>query len=137
MPNYTPNFHLKKDLASERYSVETANGNSDIIDSTLKSHADLILGVSSVFRYLGTTTNAELPTSGMRINDTYYVTDLGYNKTWNGTAWLQSSMPIEIDSSLAYAGKAADAKATGDAINAIGIEVDDDGEGNVTLNIVK
>lgn len=137
MATYTENYHLRKDGLTERYSVNTQNSNMDTIDSVLGEHEGKIIGISSPFNFKGACTYANLPSSGMHVNDTWYVTDRSCNYTWNGTAWIQSSMPFEIDTSFTYAGKAADAKATGDAINAIDIEVDDDGEGNVTLNIVK
>lgn len=42
MPNYTPNYNLKKPLGTENYNVEDQNGNMDIIDTTLKNHETLI-----------------------------------------------------------------------------------------------
>ncbi|MBU7320265.1 hypothetical protein [Paenibacillus oleatilyticus] len=38
MPNFTPNFNLKKPLGSENYNIADANGNMDIIDATLGAH---------------------------------------------------------------------------------------------------
>jgi hypothetical protein len=36
MPNYTPNYNLKKPLQDEFYNIDDHNGNMDIIDETLK-----------------------------------------------------------------------------------------------------
>lgn len=35
MPNYTPNFKLKKPLGSESYNIEDQNGNMDVIEAAL------------------------------------------------------------------------------------------------------
>lgn len=46
----------------------------------------------SPFKFKGTLAKrANLPYSGNTINDTYYITELAYAMTWNGTGWSQSS----------------------------------------------
>ena len=40
MPNYTPNYNLKKPLSNENYNVEDQNNNMDIIDEKLKEIED-------------------------------------------------------------------------------------------------
>ena len=80
--------------------------------------------LSSQFTFKGECTYAELPTTGNRVNDTWYVTDRDYNMTWNGTEWKQSSAPIQIDSTLTEEGQAADALATGEAVNGLQEEID-------------
>lgn len=72
--------------------------------------------LGSQFTFKGATTSALLPQVGNVVNDTYFVTDLGYNETWNGTEWKQSGSPITVDSNLETAGYAADAQKTGNAI---------------------
>lgn len=72
--------------------------------------------LGSQFTFKGATTSALLPQTGNVVNDTYFVTDLGYNETWNGTEWKQSGSPITVDSNLETAGYAADAQKTGNAI---------------------
>lgn len=42
MPNYTPNYNLKKPLGNENYNVADQNGNMDIIDAQMKTNADAI-----------------------------------------------------------------------------------------------
>lgn len=49
--------------------------------------------ISSPYNYKGACTSTELSSkTGMAINDTWYLTDLKMKKTWNGTAWGQSSL---------------------------------------------
>lgn len=48
MPNYTTNYNLKKPLGSEQFTVDDANGNMDIIDTTLLSKVDKVSGKSLV-----------------------------------------------------------------------------------------
>lgn len=49
MPNFTPNFNLKKPLENENYNVNDVNGNMDIIDNELekaKNKIDLMISES-------------------------------------------------------------------------------------------
>lgn len=43
------------------------------------------------FNFKGSCLSNNLPTTAT-INDTWYCTDLKYNKTWNGSSWYQSSI---------------------------------------------
>lgn len=36
MPNYTPNYNLKKPLPTENYNIDDPNGNMDLLDAALK-----------------------------------------------------------------------------------------------------
>ena len=42
MPNYTPNYNLKKPLQTENYNIDDANGNMDIVDSAIKNVEDVV-----------------------------------------------------------------------------------------------
>lgn len=47
---------------------------------------------TSPFTFKGTVTaQSNLPSTGNTVNDTYYVTGLGYSMSWNGSAWSRSS----------------------------------------------
>lgn len=50
--------------------------------------------IGQAFYFKGSSTYANLPQSGNTVNDTYYVTDNDKKcwYTWNGTAWIQSSL---------------------------------------------
>lgn len=49
--------------------------------------------ISSPYNFKGSvSTSADLPSSGNVINDTYYITNEMVKKTWNGSAWYQSSL---------------------------------------------
>jgi hypothetical protein len=61
----------------------------------LNTKADKV-DVSAPFNFKGDTTYASLPTSGNKINDTYYCSDKKCRYTWNGEGWYQSSMN-EVD----------------------------------------
>lgn len=43
MPNYTPNINLEKPLQTENYNIDVHNGNSDKLDTIIKSLQDLIV----------------------------------------------------------------------------------------------
>ena len=85
--------------------------------------------ISNGLHFKGTTTYNALPTSGNNVGDFYYATDGNSthgegNYTWNGTAWCFSGKTTNIssafiDKTLSVSGKAADAKATGDAIQGV------------------
>lgn len=57
-----------------------------------KAMAELQTSVSSPYNFKGSTTYSSLPTSGNKVNDTYYCTDVKTKYTWNGSAWRQSSL---------------------------------------------
>ena len=61
----------------------------------LNTKADKV-DVSAPFNFKGDTTYASLPTSGNKLNDTYYCSDEKCRYTWNGEGWYQSSMN-EVD----------------------------------------
>lgn len=61
----------------------------------LNTKADKV-DVSAPFNFKGDTTYASLPTSGNKLNDTYYCSDKKCRYTWNGEGWYQSSMN-EVD----------------------------------------
>ena len=48
--------------------------------------------LTSPFNYKGTCLSTALPTSGNKVNDTYFCTDLQYRMSWNGSGWFQSSL---------------------------------------------
>lgn len=60
----------------------------DNLDSTKANKTDL----TSPYNFKGSCLSSALPASGNTVNDTYYCTDLKYRKTWNGSAWEQSSL---------------------------------------------
>lgn len=63
MPNYTPNYSLKKPLGTENYNVEDQNGNMDIIDAQIKANDDAIIShkTSSVLDHPdGSVTDAKI-----------------------------------------------------------------------------
>ena len=121
MPSYTEHYGLRKDFGSERYSVSTANGNSDIIDEELNKIDIRIKDLGSSFSFKGSCTYALLPTTATK-NDTWFVTDRNCNYTWNGTSWQQSSNVLVIDDAdnpQWTRGKAAEASAVNAKINEI------------------
>lgn len=96
MPDYTEHYQLRKDRGNERYSVSTANGNSDIIDRELNNLDIRVKDLGSSFAYKGSCTYSQLPSNAVK-NDTWFVTDRNCNYTWNGTSWSQSSNVLTID----------------------------------------
>lgn len=74
--------------------TEVAESNKSY-ELLLNTKADKV-DVSAPFNFKGTTTYAKLPTSGNKINDTYYCEDKLCRYTWNGEGWYQSSMN-EVD----------------------------------------
>ncbi len=42
MPEYTPNYNLKKPLGSEYYNIQDHNDNMDLIDQAMKQNSDSI-----------------------------------------------------------------------------------------------
>lgn len=48
--------------------------------------------ITSPFNFKGTIGYSSLPTSGNKVNDTYFCTDKNCRYTWNGSSWYQSSM---------------------------------------------
>ena len=66
--------------------IENKNSEQDDELSTLRTM------LSSPYNFKGDVASiSELPASG-EVNDTYYVQDVKYKVTWNGSAWVQSSM---------------------------------------------
>lgn len=63
----------------------------EALRSQLKQKANLT-DISSPYQFRGACLSANLPGSGNKINDTYYVTDKKCKFTWNGAAWYQSSL---------------------------------------------
>lgn len=74
--------------AATEYSAELANAIMQL-DSTKMDKAQ----ASEPFNFRGSVLFADLPAVG-DVNDTYYVTDLQYNMTWDGSKWSQSTAPV-------------------------------------------
>jgi len=65
---------------------------NQVLNDLQSSYAQQVLQNTSPFKFKGTVeAQSNLPSSGNTVNDTYYVTDLGYTMTWNGSAWSRSS----------------------------------------------
>ena len=115
----------------------TKQEEQDKIIDTKADKSDLVNGLN----FKGTTTYGALPTSDNSIGDFYYVTDGDGtngegNYTWNGISWNFSGKTTNIstdiiDNTLSVSGKAAGAKATGDAISQIKEDIGDLGNKNL------
>ena len=58
-----------------------------------KQVSDIQKTVTTPFNFKGDVDSiSNLPSSGNKVNDTYYVKDVQYRMTWNGTEWFQSSL---------------------------------------------
>ena len=75
-----------------RFGDEDEEGQSTLIEQMLAKLGEYQKKSASPYNFKGSCLSSALPTSGNTINDTYYCTDLKYRKTWNGTAWEQSSL---------------------------------------------
>lgn len=87
----------------ERFDETPTTGSKNAVESGgVKTVTDGLQGqittletqIGQAFYFKGSTTYANLPASGNTVNDTYYVTDNDKKcwYTWNGSAWIQSSM---------------------------------------------
>ena len=77
---------MRVDVDGKRHSTA-----EEALRSQLKQKANLT-DISSPYQFRGACLSANLPGSGNKINDTYYVTDKKCKFTWNGAAWYQSSL---------------------------------------------
>jgi hypothetical protein len=77
---------MRVDVDGKRHSTA-----GEALRSQLKQKANLT-DISSPYQFKGACLSANLPGSGNKINDTYYVTDKKCKFTWNGAAWYQSSL---------------------------------------------
>ena len=58
-----------------------------------KQVSDIQKTVTTPFNFKGDVDSiSALPSTGNQVNDTYYVKDVKYRMTWNGTGWFQSSL---------------------------------------------
>lgn len=58
-----------------------------------KQVSDIQKTVTTPFNFKGDVDSiSALPSTGNQVNDTYYVKDVQYRMTWNGTGWFQSSL---------------------------------------------
>ena len=80
-------YDKRSTLGMKKY-VDQADGQLQGQITTLETQ------IGTAFFFKGSSTYAELPSSGNTVNDTYYVTDNDKQcwYTWNGTNWVQSSM---------------------------------------------
>ena len=62
MASYTPNYNLKKPADADTYDIADANGNMDILDSTLHSQNEAVANVQNGLAYIVGNTNT---TGGM------------------------------------------------------------------------
>ena len=73
MPNFTPNYNLKKPLGTENYNVEDQNGNMDIIDTELKAQAGATAAHLADDVHVGVFSSAGASTPSPTTNSTTYV----------------------------------------------------------------
>lgn len=82
-PNYWTRWESKDAL------VQFLDSEIKRLDEEKAGKVDL----ASPFNFKGTLTSLDkLPSSNNEINDTYYISDLKYRVSWNGSGWYQSSM---------------------------------------------
>lgn len=113
----------REEIEATKRTFNAKQEAQDIIINTKADKSSLVNGLN----YKGTTTYRSLPASGNNVGDFYYVTDGDGtngegNYAWNGTAWYFSGKTTNIstdiiDNTLSVSGKAAGAKAAGDAIS--------------------
>lgn len=75
-----------------RFGDEKEAQQSTLIEQMLAKLGEYQKKSASPYNFKGSCLSSALPASGNTINDTYYCTDLKYRKTWNGSAWEQSSL---------------------------------------------
>lgn len=75
-----------------RFGDEKEEQQSTLVEQMLAKLGEYQKKSASPYNFKGSCLSSELPASGNTINDTYYCTDLKYRKTWNGSAWEQSSL---------------------------------------------
>ena len=75
-----------------RFGDEKEAQQSTLVEQMLAKLGEYQKKSASPYNFKGSCLSSELPASGNTINDTYYCTDLKYRKTWNGSAWEQSSL---------------------------------------------
>ncbi len=82
-------YALQEDMLDVQADITTLQTNLDELNRTKADKTQ----ISSPYNYKGACTSTELASkTGMVVNDTWYLTDLKMKKTWNGTAWEQSSL---------------------------------------------
>jgi hypothetical protein len=90
-----------KDISIPNHDIAYAN---EVLSYLQTAFATNVLQSTSPFKFKGTVAaQANLPGSGNTINDTYFVSGLGYTMTWNGSAWSRSSYEGGGALSLSYA----------------------------------
>lgn len=86
---------------------------NQVLNDLQSSYAQQVLQNTSPFKFKGTiAAQSNLPSSGNTVNDTYYVTGLGYSMTWNGSAWSRSSFTSGDFFNLNYSQRTAIAENT-------------------------
>lgn len=75
-----------------RFGDEDEAQQSTLIEQMLAKLGEYQKKSASPYNFKGSCLSSALPASGNTVNDTYYCTDLKYRKTWNGSAWEQSSL---------------------------------------------
>ena len=75
-----------------RFGDEKEEQQSTLVEQMLAKLGEYQKKSASPYNFKGSCLSSALPASGNTINDTYYCTDLKYRKTWNGSAWEQSSL---------------------------------------------
>ena len=75
-----------------RFGDEKEAQQSTLVEQMLAKLGEYQKKSASPYNFKGSCLSSALPTSGNKINDTYYCTDLKYRKTWNGSTWEQSSL---------------------------------------------
>ena len=82
-------FNVNAGVYALQEDITTLQADLDKLNSTKADKTQ----ISSPYNFKGDCTSTELASkTGMVINDTWYITDLKMKKTWNGTAWGQSSL---------------------------------------------
>lgn len=86
----TTDLQARQDLLTKasKKELDVERKRLDKLDSTKANKTDL----TSPYNFKVSCLSSVLPESGNTVNDTYYCTDLKYRKTWNGSAWKQSSL---------------------------------------------
>ena len=87
---------LEVEDAAPQYGVTISGTDiayaNEVLEQLQAEYAYKELINQSPFKFKGTVAaQANLPSSGNTVNDTYYVTGLNYAMSWNGSAWSQSS----------------------------------------------
>lgn len=83
----------------------------------------MVTSLAEGFDYKGSVSSVDNLPDDAAAGDLYTVDGKKY--VWDGTSWVELKDSIELDTTLATSGKAADAKATGDAIAEVAEDVSD------------